>query len=100
MRNSSTLHMIFSQHKKPVNQAGNIDEANSSKKSPFDLLTRSEYEVLLLLLDGRSIDGISSTLHLNNKTVAYYHAKILHKLGIYSDIELTKLSIQHGIINP
>jgi len=92
--------MIFSQHKKFVNQAADIDAAYSSKKSPFDTLTRSEYEVLLLLLDGHSIDRISSALHLNNKTVAYYHAKILHKLGIYSDIELTKLSIQHGIINP
>ncbi len=92
--------MIFSRHKKPVNQTGNIDVANSIKKSPFDLLTRSEYEVLLLLLNGRSIDGISSTLHISNKTVAYYHTRMLHKLGIYSDIDLTKLSIQHGIMNP
>jgi len=71
----------------------------ANTKNPFDVLTRREYEVLLMLLDDRSTDEISSKLHLSKNTIANYHTEILQKLEIHSNVKLTKLAIRHGIID-
>lgn len=62
-----------------------------------DLLPR-EFEVLVLLAAGESIDSISSRLHLSPKTASNYQTNIRKKLGVGSAFELQQYARTHGLI--
>jgi len=65
----------------------------------FELAIR-ELEVLRLLAAGRPITAISRQLGLSPKTVTTYRARLLHKLRMRSNAELTFYATQHGLISP
>jgi two-component system, NarL family, invasion response regulator UvrY len=62
-------------------------------------LTVREFDMLRMLVDARSTDDIAQTLNISPKTVANSHYMIKRKLGVSSDIELTRLAIRMNIIN-
>jgi len=62
-------------------------------------LTVREFDILRMLVDARSTDDIAQTLNISPKTVANSHYIIKRKLGVTSDIELTRLAIKMNIIN-
>ena len=62
-------------------------------------LTVREFDILRMLVDARSTDDIAQTLNISPKTVANSHYMIKRKLGVASDIELTRLAIKMNIIN-
>ncbi len=67
-------------------------------KSPFDGLSERELQVLMMLMGGQRVTGISNKLCLSPKTVSTYRSRLHDKLGVKTDIELTLLAIEHGII--
>lgn len=67
---------------------------------PASVLTPREFEILRLLLAGRSSDDIAEALHLSLKTVQNCHYQIKAKLGARSDIELMRLALQWRLIEP
>lgn len=64
---------------------------------PLRELSPREFEILRLLVGGRSADEIGITLHISPKTVQNCHYRIKDKLGVRSDIELTRLAIRLGL---
>lgn len=72
--------------------------SNSNGGSPFKSLSKRELEVLGLLIDGMKVTDISVKLCLSPKTVSTYRYRLLGKLSVQNDIELTKLAMQHGFI--
>lgn len=62
-------------------------------------LTVREFDILRMLVDARSTDDIAQTLNISPKTVSNSHYMIKRKLGVASDIELTRLAIKMNIIN-
>lgn len=75
-----------------------LDELNSPNLPHNELLPR-EFEVLVLLASGESIDSISSRLHLSPKTASNYQANIRKKLGVSSALELQRYAREHGLIS-
>ncbi|WP_374088488.1 response regulator [Methylomicrobium lacus] len=65
----------------------------------LETLTVREFEILRLLVEARSIDDIAQTLNISPKTVCNCHYLIKRKLGVTSDIELTRLAIRLNVIN-
>jgi DNA-binding NarL/FixJ family response regulator len=65
-----------------------------------DILSAREFEVLSLLLAERTTEEIAALLHLSPKTVANLHSLIKSKLGVASDIELVRLALRQGLLNP
>lgn len=63
-----------------------------------EALTAREFEVLRMLLAGRTTEEIALTLHLSPKTVANLRYLIKSKLGVGSDIELVRLALRQGIL--
>ncbi len=61
-------------------------------------LAPREFEILRLLLDGCSADEIGLRLSISAKTVQNCHYQIKSKLGVRSDIELTRLALRMGLI--
>lgn len=68
-----------------------------SGRSPFDALSNREMEVMLMLIEGKRAKEIGLIMNINDKTVATYKYRVLEKLGIKNEVQLTRLAIRHGI---
>ena len=68
--------------------------------APHEQLSDRELEVLRLLAAGRPITAIGRQLGLSPKTVTTYRARLLHKLRMKSNAELTFYATQHGLVSP
>ncbi|MCQ9374096.1 response regulator transcription factor [Methyloversatilis sp. XJ19-13] len=66
--------------------------------NPLDALSPREFEVLRLLLDGRSAEEIGQSLHISPKTAQNTHYQIKAKLGVKSDIDLMRLAIKWKLV--
>ncbi|MEE9397361.1 MAG: response regulator transcription factor [Methylococcales bacterium] len=62
-------------------------------------LTIREFEILRMLVEAKSTNDIAKTLNISPKTVSNSHYLIKRKLGVTSDIELTRLAIKLNVIN-
>ena len=72
--------------------------AASEDATPLGRLTPREMSVLLMVSQGQRRQEISANLSLSPKTVSTYRSRVLKKLGARSDVDLTRLSIAHGLI--
>lgn len=61
-------------------------------------LSNRELEVMKMIAAGDSLVKIAETLHLSPHTVTTYRARILEKLGMSSNAELTRYAIEHGLL--
>ena len=73
--------------------------AVDDNKSPFAGLSERELQVLMMLMEGQRVSEISNSLFLSPKTISTYRARLHEKVGVKTDIELTRLAIEHGIIS-
>ncbi|MDX8411180.1 MAG: response regulator transcription factor [Mariprofundaceae bacterium] len=74
-----------------------VDKANN-KQDAFYSLSERQFEIFLMLADGKSRADIANQLHLSPNTVSNHHSHIMRKLGIENQVALAKLAIRHGVI--
>lgn len=74
-------------------------EKLGSERLALQSLTVREFEILRLLMEGYSHDEIARVLNISAKTVGNCHYLIKSKLGVGSDIELTKLAIKLNVLD-
>lgn len=60
-------------------------------------LSDREYEVLRLLVAGRTISDIGGELSLSVKTISTYRTRLGEKLGIRSTADLVRYAIEHSL---
>jgi len=65
----------------------------------IDRLSRREFQVMLMLANGRSNLEISEKLCLSPKTVSTYRSRILEKLEADSEADLVKVAVEMGMID-
>lgn len=68
------------------------------KRSPFQLLSDRETEVMVLLVRGLEIADIAQQLSLSPKTISTYKARLYEKLMVGNDVELTHMALRHGVV--
>ncbi|UCD47963.1 MAG: response regulator transcription factor [Deltaproteobacteria bacterium] len=66
--------------------------------SPLDSLSNREIQVLRGLALGKSNREIAETYHISTKTIDTYRARLLRKLNLKNNAELTRFAIQNGIV--
>jgi DNA-binding NarL/FixJ family response regulator len=64
-----------------------------------DELSDRELEVLRHLAAGESLVRIAELLHLSPSTVTTYRARVLEKMGMKSNAELTRYALEHGLLD-
>jgi DNA-binding NarL/FixJ family response regulator len=69
-------------------------------RSPLDTLSMRELQVLRRLALGNTNREIARTYHISIKTVDTYRSRILKKLELRNNAELSRFAIQHGLIEP
>ena len=67
-------------------------------KLPHELLSKRERQVFLRLAKGETVGEAADTLALNVKTISTYRARILEKLMLTSNADLTYYAVQNGLI--
>jgi two-component system invasion response regulator UvrY len=66
----------------------------------FDRLSSREFEVFLLLAEGKTVNEIAEVLILSPKTVGHHYTHLKNKLKISNMAELTRLAIREGVLEP
>jgi two-component system, NarL family, invasion response regulator UvrY len=61
-------------------------------------LSDREYQVLCLIASGKELKDIAQELSISSKTVSTYRARLLIKMDMKSNAELTHYAIQNGLI--
>jgi two-component system invasion response regulator UvrY len=72
---------------------GSIDAAS------HDTLSTREMQVLRLVAAGLTLKEIAAKLSLSEKTISTYRARIADKLGVSSNVELTRYALQHRLVD-
>ena len=68
------------------------------KEASHQALSNRELEVLKLIARGESLIGIAEILHLSPKTVTTYRMRILEKMVLGGNAELTRYAIENGLL--
>ena len=69
-----------------------------SDKPPHARLSNREYQVLCLIASGKSVSEGARELGLSVKTVSTFRTRILEKLGLRHNAELTRYALKHGLV--
>jgi DNA-binding NarL/FixJ family response regulator len=69
-------------------------------QSPLDTLSMRELQVLRRLALGHTNREIAKAYHISIKTVDTYRARILKKLNLRNNAELSRFAIQNRLIEP
>jgi len=70
------------------------------EKSPYEILSLREREILQLIAEGHSIPQIASLLCISKKTVEAHKNHIMEKLNIHDKVGLVKYAIRIGLTKP
>lgn len=72
-----------------------IERGNNEE--PHKKLSDREFEVLVMIGQGKSLTEISDVLFLSVKTVSTYRSRILEKTGLPNNAAITRYCVQHGL---
>ena len=62
-------------------------------------LSDREYEVMCLIASGRTVSEIAETIHLGVTTISTYRARILEKMNLKNNAELTRYALERGLVS-
>ena len=68
------------------------------QKAPHERLSDREFLVLRLIASGKTVSQIADQLTLSVKTISTYRARILEKMLMRSNAELTHYAIQNRLV--
>jgi DNA-binding NarL/FixJ family response regulator len=75
-----------------------VSQLNESEDRPrHELLSDRELEVMLMIATGVSLTEIGDRLHVSAKTVSSYRARVLEKMQMKSNAELTRYAVSQNL---
>jgi DNA-binding NarL/FixJ family response regulator len=70
----------------------------STGKELHEELSEREFQVLCLLSSGHSLTQIAEKFNLSVKTISTYRSRILEKMNLKSNVDLTHYAIKHKLV--
>ena len=67
-------------------------------KVPHENLSNREFEVLCSIASGQTVKEIAAKLSLSDKTISTYRRRILDKMDMRTNAELTHYAIRNGLV--
>ena len=77
-----------------ANQIGRDDQ-----KAPHELLSDREYQTFIMIASGLSVTDVANKLSLSVKTVSMYRARLLEKMQLKHNAELTHYAFKHHLVS-
>jgi DNA-binding NarL/FixJ family response regulator len=76
--------------------AASLDSADDL--APHDRLSEREFQVFLRLAKGETIGHMAQGMSLSVKTVSTYRTRLMQKMMLASNSDLTYYALKHGLI--
>jgi two-component system invasion response regulator UvrY len=70
-----------------------------TERLPHEALSNREYKVMCLIATGKTVTEIADELSLSVKTVSTYRSRILEKMKMKNNAELTYYAIKNKLVN-
>ncbi|WP_420454086.1 response regulator [Rubrivirga sp.] len=67
-------------------------------QDPHAALSDREYQVLRLIASGMTVGGIAEHLSLSVKTISTYRSRLLQKMGMSNNSEITRYALENGLV--
>ena len=74
------------------------DLDNPSDRPLHSQLSQREFQIMVKLAAGRAVSEIAQELCISVKTVSTYRARVLEKMGLQNNAELTTYALRNGLI--
>lgn len=71
---------------------------NEDGRPPHEFLSDREYQVLCMIASGKEVGQIAADLTLSVKTVSTYRARLLEKMNMRTNAELTHYAIENKLV--
>jgi len=78
--------------------AQQLEVPGAESPDPREILSRRELEVARYVARGLTVREIAGRLGLSEKTIGTFRKRIGRKLGVSSNVELTRYAIEHGLV--
>ncbi|HUN91722.1 MAG TPA: response regulator transcription factor [Burkholderiaceae bacterium] len=76
-----------------------IENLNApAEGAPHERLSDREFQTMKMIASGKRLSDIADALALSPKTVSVYRARVLEKMGMANNAELTHYAIKHGLV--
>ena len=83
----------------PVLAEALLDALDTDGAAPHTALSDREYQVLRLIASGKPVGAVAEELALSVKTVSTYRTRLLKKMGMANNAELTRYALEQGLVN-
>jgi len=67
--------------------------------SPHDKLSNREYQIMCMIASGKTVNEIGEELSLSVKTISTHRARLLLKMNMKNNSELTHYTIKNGLVD-
>jgi DNA-binding NarL/FixJ family response regulator len=75
-----------------------LEISSDTGKLPHETLSNREYEVLRKISSGKTVSQIAEELALSVKTISTHRARILRKMNMKTNAELTRYCFKHRLV--
>jgi DNA-binding NarL/FixJ family response regulator len=69
------------------------------QKAPHERLSDREFLILRMIASGKQVSQIARELSLSVKTISTYRARILEKMDMKNNAELTRYAVERGVVD-
>ncbi|HEX5230138.1 MAG TPA: response regulator transcription factor [Bryobacteraceae bacterium] len=76
-----------------------VDLERGVDRPPDETLSDREFQVMRLIASGKTLSEIASLLSLSDKTISTYRARLMEKMGMRTNAELTHYAIQNKLVD-
>jgi len=76
-----------------------FDLQTNLEKAPHEALSDREYQVLCMIASGKTVKEIGHELALSIKTISTYRTRILDKLNMKTNAELTHYAVKNNLVD-
>ncbi len=73
------------------------DSFSGKSGNPFNELSPREFEIVSLLLEGKTVTDISHALNIQTSTVGTHKARLFEKLGVTNILELKEMATTYNL---
>jgi two-component system, NarL family, invasion response regulator UvrY len=76
-----------------------IDLERGAERPPDETLSDREFQVMRLIASGKTLSEIADLLSLSDKTISTYRARLMEKMRMRTNAELTHYAFQHKLVD-
>jgi len=75
-----------------------FNDHTKASMTPHETLSEREFQIMLMLARGKTVTEISNDIFISDKTVTTYRARIMAKMGLKKNADLTFYAIKNNLI--